>query len=174
VLLSVGLWMHRKSVGGRWQSYLKAKMAATLDRSAWFLFGLAFLSVYREVFETILFYVAMWNEGPRAWLLGGIGTGALTLALLAWLLMRTSRRLPLGKFFSASSGLIALLAVVLTGKGIAALQEAGWIGVLVAPLPRIELLGIYPTWQSVAAQLVVALVLAAGYTTNLRGSTQRG
>lgn len=174
VLLSVGLWMHRKSVGGRWQAYLKAKMAATLDRSAWFLFGLAFLSVYREVFETILFYVAMWNEGPRPWLLGGIGAGALTLALFAWLLLRTSRRLPLGKFFSASSALIALLAVVLTGKGIAALQEAGWIGVRLAPLPRIELLGIYPTWQSLAAQLVVALVLAVGYSTNLRRAPQRG
>jgi len=174
VLLCVGLWMHRKSVGGRWQAYLKAKMAATLDRSAWFLFGLAFISVYREVFETILFYVAMWNEGPRAWLLGGIGTGALTLAAIAWLLLRTSRRLPLGKFFSASSALIALLAVVLTGKGIAALQEAGWIGVHVAPLPRIELLGIYPTWQSISAQAVVALVLAAGYALNLRRTPQQG
>jgi high-affinity iron transporter len=173
VLLCVGLWMHRKSVGGRWQSYLKAKMAATLDRSAWFLFGLAFISVYREVFETILFYVAMWNEGPRAWLLAGIGVGAVTLAAIAWLLLRTSRRLPLGKFFSASSALIALLAFVLTGKGIAALQEAGWIGVHAAPLPRIELLGIYPTWQSVSAQLVVALVLAVGYASNLR-RTSRG
>ncbi|HET6804907.1 MAG TPA: FTR1 family protein [Frateuria sp.] len=168
VLLCVGLWMHRKSVGGRWQAYLKAKMAATLDRSAWFLFGLAFLSVYREVFETILFYVAMWNEGPRPWLLGGIGAGAATLAVIAWVLLRTSRRLPLGKFFSASSALIAVLAVVLTGKGIAALQEAGWIGVHVAPLPRIELLGIYPTWQSFTAQAIVALVLAAGYGLNLR------
>jgi high-affinity iron transporter len=168
VLLSVGLWMHRKSVGGRWQAYLKAKMAATLDRSAWFLFGLAFLSVYREVFETILFYVAMWNEGPRPWLIGGIGAGAATLAVIAWVLLRTSRRLPLGKFFSASSALIAVLAVVLTGKGIAALQEAGWIGVHVAPLPRIELLGIYPTWQSFTAQAIVALVLAAGYGLNLR------
>lgn len=174
VLLCVGLWMHRKSVGGRWQAYLKAKMSATLDRSAWFLFGLAFISVYREVFETILFYVAMWNEGPRAWLLGGIGTGALTLAVIAWVLLRTSRRLPLGKFFSASSVLIALLAFVLTGKGIAALQEAGWIGVLTAPLPRIELLGIYPTWQSVAAQVTVALVLAVGYALNLRHAPQRG
>jgi high-affinity iron transporter len=166
VLLCVGLWMHRKSVGGRWQAYLKAKMASTLDRSAWFLFGLAFISVYREVFETILFYVAMWNEGERAWLLGGIGAGALTLMLIAGLLLRTSRRLPLGKFFSASSALIALLAIVLTGKGVAALQEAGWIGVLTAPLPRIELLGIYPTWQSVIAQLAVALVLAAGNALN--------
>jgi high-affinity iron transporter len=115
----------------------------------------------------------MWNEGPRAWLLGGIGAGAVTLAAIAWLLLRTSRRLPLGKFFSASSVLIALLAFVLTGKGVAALQEAGWIGVHPAPLPRIELLGIYPTWQSVSAQLAVALVLVVGYALNLRRSAQQ-
>jgi high-affinity iron transporter len=79
----------------------------------------------------------------------------------------------LGKFFSASSALIAVLAIVLTGKGIAALQEAGWIGVHMAPLPRIELLGIYPTWQSIAAQVAVALVLATGYALNLRRAPQR-
>jgi len=82
--------------------------------------------------------------------------------------MRTSRRLPIGTFFSASSALIALLAVVLTGKGVAALQEAGWIAVSVAPVPHIELLGIYSTWQSVLAQLAVVIMLAIGFAWNLR------
>lgn len=171
VLLSVGLWMHQKSIGGRWQAYLKEKMAAALDRrSAWFLFGLAFISVYREVFETILFYAALWNDGQEVWLLGGIAAGAVTLGLIAWLLLRTSRRLPIGKFFAASSILIAVLAVVLAGKGIAALQEAGWVSVTVAPVPHIELLGIYPTWQTLLAQIAVVLMLSAGFMFNmLRG-----
>lgn len=167
VLLSVGLWMHQKSIGGRWQAYLKEKMAAALNqRSAWFLFGLAFLSVYREVFETILFYAALWNDGQEIWLLGGIVAGAAVLGLIAWVLLRTSRHLPIGKFFSASSALIAVLAVVLTGKGVAALQEAGWVPVTVAPVPHIELLGLYPTWQSLLAQLAVIAVLAVGFVFN--------
>lgn len=167
VLLAVGLWMHQKSIGGRWQSYLKAKMATALDRrSAWFVFGLTFISVYREVFETILFYTALWNEGQGQWLLAGIGVGALILGLIAWLLLRTSQRLPLGLFFSLSSLVIALLAIVLTGKGVAALQEAGWTAVTVAPVPSIDVLGIYPTWQSLLAQLAVALMLAFGFTYN--------
>lgn len=167
VLLAVGLWMHQKSIGGRWQSYLKAKMATALDRrSAWFVFGLTFISVYREVFETILFYTALWNEGQGQWLLAGIGVGALILGLIAWLLLRTSQRLPLGLFFSLSSLVIALLAIVLTGKGVAALQEAGWTAVTVAPVPSIDVLGIYPTWQSLLAQLAVALMLAIGFTYN--------
>jgi len=171
VLISVGLWMHGKSIGGRWQAYLKGKMTfAVNQRSAWFLFGLAFISVYREVFETILFYVALWNPGERSWLLAGIGAGAITLGLIAWILLRTSRRLPIGKFFSASSVLIAVLAIVLTGKGVSALQEAGWMPVTVAPVPHIELLGVYPTWQSSLAQLVVLLVIVSGFAVNsLRG-----
>ncbi|WP_343162742.1 FTR1 family protein [Oleiagrimonas sp. C23AA] len=168
VLLSVGLWMHQKSMGGRWQAYLKEKMAGALDRrSAWFLLGLAFISVYREVFETILFYAALWSEGQGIWLLGGIVAGMLTLALIAWVLLRTSRRLPIAQFFSASSILIAVLAIVLTGKGVAALQEAGWVSVTVAPWPRVELLGLYATWQTLLAQVAVVVLLGAGFIFNL-------
>lgn len=168
VLLSVGLWMHQKSIGGRWQSYLKQQMNAALQRrSAWFLFALAFISVYREVFEAILFYAALWSDGQHGWMLLGMLAAVATLAVVAWLLLRTSRRLPLSQFFLASSALIALLAFVLAGKGVAALQEAGWIGVSMAPIPRIEWLGIYPTWQSVLMQLLVVLLLAAGFGWNV-------
>ena len=168
VLLSVGLWMHQKSIGGRWQAYLKEKLSSALNRrSAWFLFGLAFVSVYREVFETILFYAALWNVGQEVWLLAGIAVGVVVLALITWILLRTSRRLPISTFFSASSALIAVLAIVLTGKGVAALQEAGWVGVTVAPLPRIEILGIFPTWQTLSAQLVIVVLLGLGFAFNL-------
>lgn len=168
VLLFVGLWMHQKSMGGRWQAYLKEKMTVAVNRrSAWFLFGLAFISVYREVFETILFYVALWNEGQEHWLFAGMAVGVATLALIAWVLLKTSRRLPLGSFFSASSALIALLAVVLTGKGVAALQEAGWVAVSVTSVPRIDVLGIYPTWQTLVAQLVVIGLIVIGVVFNI-------
>ncbi len=169
VLLSVGLWMHQKSIGGRWQAYLKQKMDAALQRrSAWFLFGLAFLTVYREVFETILFYAALWGDGHHLSMLGGLAAGAVVLALIAWVMLKTSRRLPLGRFFSASSALIAVLAVVLAGKGVAALQEAGWMGVNVVAAPRIEWLGIYPTRESLLVQLAVVVVLVVGYVVNVR------
>jgi high-affinity iron transporter len=61
-----------------------------------------------------------------------------------------------------------VLAVVLTGKGVAALQEAGWVAVSVAPVPHIELLGIYPTWQSLLAQLAILVLLAVGFVFNIR------
>ena len=94
----------------------------------------SFLAVYREVFETVLFYQALaLQAGPDGHvpLLGGLLAGAVVLAVLSWVIVRGIVRLPLGVFFGASSALIALLAVVLAGKGIAALQEAGWL-----PIPR--------------------------------------
>ncbi|CBL46639.1 Cytochrome c, class I:Iron permease FTR1 precursor [gamma proteobacterium HdN1] len=173
VLLSVGIWMHQKSIGNRWQAYLKAKMSSALSKkSAWFLFVLVFVSVYREVFETILFFAALWSDGQGYWLAAGILAAVAVLSVVAWVLLRTSRRLPIGAFFSASSALIAVLAVVLTGKGVAALQEAGWLSVSVAPLPRVELLGMYPTWQTLSAQLAIVAVLVIGYFYNTRVQLQ--
>lgn len=96
------------------------------------------------MFETVLFYAALWTEGNGWPLLAGLGTGMGILALLAVVLLRTSARLPIGQFFAASSLLVAILAVVLAGKGIAGLQEAGLLHTSPISIPRIDLLGIYP------------------------------
>ena len=171
VLLGVGIWMHQKSVGGRWQAYLHAKLSdAVSQRSAVFLFALAFIAVYREVFETILFYAALWSDGQGFAMLAGLAAGAVTLAGIAWVLLRTSRRLPIGTFFAASSWLIAILAFVLSGKGIKALQEAGWVGLSPAPLPRIEWIGVFPTWQSLSAQVAVVVIVVLAFVWNRRGA----
>ncbi len=167
VLIAVGLWMHQKSIGGRWQEYLKQKMNAALTRrTGWFLFILSFVSVYREVFETILFYVALWSDGQHAWMLAGMGAAVVVLAIIAWVLLRTSRRLPLSQFFTASSALIALLAFVMVGKGVAALQEAGVVGVSLVSAPRINWLGIFPTSETLIAQGIVVVLLVAGVVYN--------
>ena len=171
VLLGVGMWMHQKSVAGRWQVYLKEKMSSALTkRAAWFLFSLAFIAVYREVFETVLFYAALWTEGNGWPLLAGLSAGMAVLGVVAAVLLRTSARLPIGKFFAASSLLVAVLAVVLAGKGIAGLQEAGWIHTSPVAFPRIDILGIRPTWQTLLAQLTVLLLVAIAFMVNTRSS----
>lgn len=171
VLLGVGMWMHQKSVAGRWQIYLKEKLTSALNkRTAWFLFSLAFVAVYREVFETVLFYAALWTEGNGLPLLGGLGTGAAVLALLAVILLRTSARLPIGQFFAASSLLVAVLAVVLAGKGVAGLQEAGLMHVSPVAIPRIDLLGIYPSLQTLTAQFAVLASAAVSFMFNRRAA----
>jgi high-affinity iron transporter len=174
VLVSVGIWMHGKSQADAWQRYVKARMTNALSRgSAWFMFMLAFLIVYREAFETVLFYVALWSQGNHAAVLGGAATAALALAAIAWLMLRFSRKLPFGKFFSISAILMAVLAVVLAGKGVAALQEAGWLHLTLVPAPRIELLGVHPTLQGLLAQAVVLAMLVAGFAWNGRSARAR-
>jgi high-affinity iron transporter len=165
ILLFVGVWMHGKAQAGAWQAYVRDKLDRALTRgSAWFLFALAFIAVYREVFETIIFFAAMGGEGNRAALAGGVAVAALLLALIAWAMLRLSARLPIGRFFAWSAALIAVLAVVLAGKGVAALQEAGMLGV--TPLggwPRSPILGVYPTLETLLAQAAMVVLLAAGF-----------
>jgi high-affinity iron transporter len=171
VLLGVGIWMHQKSLAGRWQHYLHAKMSAALTRrSAFFLFSLAFIAVYREVFETILFFIAMWSERNGGAIVAGLLAGSVVLAAVAYWMLRVSKRLPIGQFFSISSILIAVLAVVLVGKGIASLQEAGWVAQGLITAPRIDWLGVYPSWQSLLAQLAVAVIATVGFYANKRSS----
>ncbi|WP_295242505.1 FTR1 family protein [uncultured Brevundimonas sp.] len=165
VLVSVGIWMHGKSHADAWQTYIRDKLSRALSgRSAWLLFLLAFVVVYREVFETILFYAAIWSQGGHLGMLAGALSAVAVLAVVAWALLTYSKRLPIGRFFSLSSILMAVLSVVLVGKGVAALQEAGWIDVHpVAWSPRIEILGLYPTLEGVLVQLLTVLVLVVGF-----------
>ncbi len=171
ILLFVGIWMHGKAQADEWQRYIREKIGQALSRkSAWFLFGLSFIAVYREVFETILFFTALSAEGRLAPLAGGAAAAAALLAAIAVAMFRFSRKLPIAKFFAYSSALIAVLAVVLAGKGVAALQEAGMIGV--TPLgwaPRVEILGLYPTLEGLLAQAATLAVLLAGFARNRRG-----
>ena len=66
--------------------------------------------------------------------------------------------------------LMAVLAVVLAGKGVAALQEAGWLPVSLVSLPRVDLIGLHPTVQGVGVQLAVLAVLLAGFAWNSRNA----
>lgn len=167
VLLSVGLWMHQKSAAGRWQAYLKERLSSAMTRrSAWALFALAFIAVYREVFETVLFYSALSVDGNGTALLTGLLAGIAILALIGWIFLRSSARMPIGKFFSISSMLVAVLAVVLAGKGVAGLQEAGWLGASPIAWPRVQALGMYPSAETTIAQFLVLLVALLGFGLN--------
>jgi high-affinity iron transporter len=170
MLLYVGFWMHRHAHAARWKAFIETRVAAALSRrTRWALASVAFLAVYREAFETVLFYQALWIEaGPAGRLAvgGGVAVAGVALALLAWSILKVGLRLPVGWFFGAGSLLMAVLAVVLAGKGIAALQHAGVLAVGPLDLPAIPSLGLYPTWQGVLTQVAVVLLIggAAAYS----------
>jgi len=175
VLFYVGFWLHSKTNAAQWNKFIERSIQKALSAGTlWGLAGLSFIAVYREVFETILFYQALWVQADapaQASLLAGIGAGAAALAVLAWLIMRYSTRLPLRQFFSVTSIFMFVLAVIFAGKGIAALQEAGKLPLDPVSFPRIDLLGIYPNLQGLALQaglVVLAVIILWGRTLRRR------
>ncbi|WP_455198478.1 cytochrome c/FTR1 family iron permease [Kaarinaea lacus] len=165
MLFYVGFWLHNQSQAAKWQKFVREKIASSLSAGAlWGLALMAFLAVYREVFESVLFYQSlMLNSEPsqQGVILAGIAVAAGILVLLAWLIMRYSVRLPLKSFFKVNMLLMFLLAVVFAGKGVAALQEGSVFPVDPISFPRIELLGIYPNMESLGLQLAMILLATA-------------
>jgi high-affinity iron transporter len=166
VLLYVGFWMHDKTSAANWKKFIDDNMQKALTSGTlWTLTGLSFIAVYREAFETILFYQALWaqtSEAGQSMLFSGFLSAVALLAVLGWLIMRYSVRLPLRQFFAISGGLMFVLAIIFAGKGIAALQEAGVLVSSPVSFFRFDLLGIYPNLQGLLVQLgliIVAVIL---------------
>lgn len=173
VLFYVGFWMHSKTNALQWKRFIDGSVQKALSTGTlWGLAALSFIAVYREVFETILFYQALWvqADGPaQGMLISGFGSGVVVLAILSWLILRYSTRLPLRQFFSATSIFMFILAIVFAGKGIAALQEAGKLPIDPVSFPRIDLLGIYPNMQGLALQgALLALAVLILWNTSFR------
>jgi high-affinity iron transporter len=167
ILLSVGLWLHNKSYSHRWQQYVSHKMKGALSGGRlWGLTLLAFIAVYREVFETVLFYRALWAQGDHAAIVFGFLVAAVLLIGVAWAIFYFSMKLPIRQFFSWSSAFIVVLAVIFTGKGVAALQEAGAIPVHSVDFVSIPMLGVYPTLQVLLMQIGVLVLVLAGFAWN--------
>jgi high-affinity iron transporter len=167
ILFYVSYWLVAKVSSRRWQAFIERRVRGALSRgSLWTLTGIAFVAVYREVFETILFYEAVIaNAGPEGLrsVLFGTAAGACLLLVLAYVAFRVGARLPVRRFFVASSALLYVLCVVLAGQGIAALQEAAIVPATPVSFVRIDWLGVYPTLEGLALQalLVAAAILAA-------------
>ncbi len=163
VLFYVGFWLHSKTASSRWKQFIEGSVQKALTTSTlWSLAGLSFIAVYREVFETILFYQALWVQaGPTGedMVLTGAAVSSVVLMVLAFLIIRSSTRLPLRQFFGITGALMFVLALVFAGKGIAAFQEAGKLPITpVELLPSIDLLGIYPNLQSVGLQVAMLAI----------------
>jgi len=174
ILFYVGFWMHSNSHSQKWLGYIRNKVDDALGSgTVWVLTFVSFISVYREIFETILFYQALWSQVTAAtqpFLFYGIGAAVLALAVVCFLFFRIGMKLPLSLFFRVTSLVLLVLSVVLLGRGIAALQEAGVLNAYYLGVPTIEWLGFFPTVQGVLAQAVAVLL---GVVLWVRGSKQQ-
>lgn len=162
ILVYVGFWLHNASHSQRWQKFVQHKVNNAMEnKTLWILATVSFIAVYREMFETVLFYQAMWVQveaGSEHAFLLGIVAAIVLLAIIAFLIFKLGVRLPIKQFFQINAVLLFILAVIFTGQGIAAMQEAGVIPAKILNFPSVELLGIYPTLQGIGLQLAVLLL----------------
>jgi high-affinity iron transporter len=167
MLFYVSYWLLSKIEVARWNQFVKSQVRdAVSSGSALALATVAFLAVYREGFETVLFYKAlMLTAGPGglAPVLLGLGLGAVALGLVYVLINRFGVRLPLRPFFGVTSGFLYYMAFVFAGKAVAELQAGGLLGTnMVRGAPRVPMLGIYPTMESIAVQGLLLLLAGIG------------
>jgi len=166
MLLYVGYWLHNKSNTRAWQRYLKDKVSKALNkRTLWALAGISFLAVYRELFEVILFYEALFSQvgsGGQPSVLWGMAAATVLLAVIGGAILKYSVRLPIGPFFAVTAAVLALMAVVFVGNGIAALQEAGVFDASFIRFITVPVLGIHPTLQGLLAQGLVLVLVISG------------
>ncbi len=166
MLFYVSYWLLSKMEVAKWNRFVKGRVQdAVTSGSALALASVAFLAVYREGFETVLFYKALFlaSAGSAVPVLVGMLVGSVVLAVVYFAINRWGVRIPLKPFFGFTSAFLYYMAFVFAGKGIAELQEGGVIGTTIIPwAPRLPALGIYPTVESLALQGVLLLLLLAG------------
>lgn len=164
MVLWLGVWMHDRRHAAAWQDYVKSSLVSGGGRFGFAM--LAFFSVYRELFEVILFYETLWLQagpaGHQAVLAGG-ATALVLLVGLAWVILRGSAKLPLTLFFSINAALLCALSVVFAGHGVKALQEAGVLGTRPVAFFEFDWLGIHADAYSLSAQAVALLAIVFLY-----------
>ncbi len=164
VLFTVSFWLISHSLAQNWQKYIQHQVQLALGKgSRWALASVAFLAIYREGLETILFYQSLFFYSHNfSSLLFGLFLGLLFLFSVGILFYRFMLKLSLRLFFSLTSLFLYSLSFSFIGKGIQELQDMGWVGVtFLKGFPTIGLLGLYPTLETLLAQ--GALLTVSGF-----------
>jgi high-affinity iron transporter len=165
VLLYVGHWMLARREAERWQNYIRHKVDAAVETgSGLALAAAAFLAVYREGAETVLFYHALIADaqGTEGAAVLGFLAAAIVLAALFVAVRSLGLRLPLKPFFTVTAALLLGLAFIFVGKGIVELQVIRWLPTTaVEGMPQLPWIGVFPSVEGLAAQ--AAFVLIAGF-----------
>lgn len=177
VLFSVSYWLISKAEAQKWSSYIQEKVSSSLSSgSLKALWLAAFLAVYREGAETVLFYQALSGSASDTAGMGaiaaGFGVGCVLLAIIYLVMRFGAVKLPIKPFFIGTGVLLYYMAFVFVGKGIMELIEGKVFEPgLVSWMPTIPFVGVFPYWQSLVLQgvMLVAAVVALVLITRRKG-----
>ena len=165
MLFSMSYWLLSKVEAQNWKHYLEGKLSTALTAGS--LFGLwvtSFLAIYREGAETVLFYYALIGDAKSAvslaYLFAGFVSGAILLAICYFIMRYSVVKLPLKPFFMLTGSFMYVMAFVFAGKSVLELIEGKLFEpTLVAGVPEISWLGVYPYVETLVPQAI--LILAA-------------
>jgi high-affinity iron transporter len=185
VLFVVTFWLVSRLEHRRWMEFMRSRVSAAVTAGGVLAFaGLGFTAVYREGFETVLFYQALtlYAEGLIAWVVLGAAAAAVALAGLGYAVFGLGRRLPIRPMLIAGAVILLLLSVAFAGNAVRSLQEVDVIGATPIegewarlPIFLAEMTGIHPTVQGVAVQAAMLVIYALGaiYVFAIRPARER-
>ena len=165
VLFYVSNWMISKAEAANWSRFIDGKVQSSVEQgSAFALAFTAFLSVFREGAEVVLFYQPMLSEGNPGMVWAGFGAGCVLLVFVYLAITKLSIRLPIKVFFTATSILMAVMCVSFLGSGIKELAEGNVFDLTlrVPGIPEndvIQIFGIYPWLETLVPQLILSIIL---------------
>lgn len=170
VLFYVSFWLIARLDNKRWMEFVRARLWSAISiGSTGSLVAVGFTAVYREGFETALFYQSLltFGEGMVRWILVGVALAVLALIGVAFLVFKAGRKLPVKTFMNTAVAMVMATSVFFLGNAMHTLQAADVIAYRRTSGPRLpiflaEATGIWPTWPSLIAQLVLSLVYISG------------
>ena len=162
VLIAVSFWLVSRLEQRRWMEFMRARVSSAVAAGSGLAFaGLGFTAVYREGFETVLFYQALllFAQGLTSWVVLGIGAAAVALAVVGYAILRAGRRLPLRAMLVGGASVLLALSVAFAGNAVRSLQEGDWLAVTPVaaewarlPVFLAELTGVHPTVEGLGTQ----------------------
>ncbi|MFC3344610.1 FTR1 family iron permease [Paenibacillus abyssi] len=163
MLLYMTYWLHSNASITQWNYYIKSQSTKALQKgSLWSLAILAFLAVFREGTETVLFLIGMASSIRITDLLAGIGIALVILLAVSYLVLRVGIKIPIRPFFLISSILVFYLCFKFMGMGVHGLQLAGLIpATQFEGMKSIDILAMYPTWEGLIPQLLLIAAACA-------------
>lgn len=163
MMIGVGVWMHSKSNIKSWNAYISKQMNHAMSKqSVWAMATISFLSVFREGAETLIFYAGIAPKMSTNQFASGIVIAIVILAIVAFILLKVSDKIPVHRFFAVATLLIYLLAFKIIGVSIHTLQLTDRMSShIISGLPVYANIGFYPTWETIIGQLIL-LILVIG------------
>lgn len=158
LMLYVSGWLLMRQDPRAWQAYLKQRTDEALARrTAWAVAGLAFLAVFREGAETVLFVhaLAKTSGGWSMELASGLAAAAVLLIGCYFIIQTLTDRLPLRPVFIATSFFLFVMALKFIGQALQEFQELALVPYHDLGAGWLETLGLNPTAEALGAQVAV-------------------